>query len=83
MTGPESEATRNGVSAHRSAGTPSPLAGEGSAAALEVLEFDQVLELVAGHAAGALGAERIRARRPSADRDWIEGELAPGERVIP
>jgi len=77
MIGPESEATRNGVSAHRSAGTPSPLAGEGSAAALHVLEFDQVLELVAGHAAGALGAERIRGRRPSADRDWIDGELAP------
>ena len=77
MIGPESEATRNGVSAHRSAGTPSPLAGEGSLAALEVLEFDQVLELVAGFAAGDLGAERVRSRRPSADPDWIEGELAP------
>ncbi len=77
MTGLESEATRNGVSAQRSADTPSPLAGEGSLAALEVLEFDRVLDLVAGHAAGELGAERVRARRPSADRDWIEGELAP------
>jgi len=77
MTGLESETTRDGVSAHRSADTPSPLAGEGSLEALAVLEFDRVLELVAGHAAGELGAERVRARRPSADRDWIEGELAP------
>jgi len=77
MTGLESDATLNGVSAQRSAGTPSPLAGEGSGVALEVLEFDRVLELVAGHAAGALGAERVRARRPSSSREWIEGELLP------
>ena len=82
MTGLESEATRNGVSAHRSAGTPSPLAGEGSLTALEVLEFDRVLDLVAGYAAGSLGAERVRARRPSADPDWIEGELAPVAEVL-
>ena len=77
MIGLESEATRNGVSAHRSAGTPSPLAGEGSVAALGVLEFDRVLDLVAGYAAGPLGAERVRARRPTADLGWIDGELAP------
>jgi DNA mismatch repair protein MutS2 len=76
MIGLDSAAAPDGVSAHRSAGTPSPLAG-GSDAALLVLEFSRVLELVAQHAAGPLGAARIRARHPSSDSDWIAGELAP------
>ncbi|HEX7025045.1 MAG TPA: hypothetical protein VF187_09545, partial [Gemmatimonadales bacterium] len=65
------------MSAHRSAGTPSPLAAEAYADALEVLEFEAVLEGVAAHAAGPLGAERLRSRAPSTDEDWIRGELAP------
>ena len=77
MTGLDSAAALDGVSAHRSAGTPSPLAGEESIAALSVLEFGAVLELVAGHAAGELGRERVRFRRPSADGEWIAAELAP------
>ena len=46
------------------------------AAALGDLEFDEVLAAVAGHAAGPLGAARVRERRPSADLEWIREELA-------
>jgi len=77
MTALESTAVQDGVSAHWSAGTPSPLEPEAVAAALDVLEFQQVLELVAGHAVGPLGAVRVRSRRPSADLQWIHAELAP------
>ncbi len=77
MTALESTAVQDGVSAHRSAGTPSPLEPEAVDAALEVLEFQSVLELVAGHAAGPLGAARVRGRRPSAAADWIRAELGP------
>src|SRR5262245_18059740 len=77
MTALESTAVQDGVSAHRSAGTPSPLEPEAVAAALEVLEFPKVLELVAGHAVGLLGAGRVRSRQPSEDLDWTRTELAP------
>ena len=83
MTGLDSAAALDGVSAHRSAGTPSPLAGEESIAALSVLEFGAVLELVAGHAAGELGRERVKSRRPSADGEWIAAELAPVGELLP
>ncbi len=42
---------------------------------LEALEFPAVLDVVAGHAAGALAASALRARRPSPDPGWIEREL--------
>ncbi len=77
MTALDSTAVQDGVSAQRSAGTPSPLGPDASGAALTVLEFERVLELVAQHAAGPLGAERVRARRPAADLAWIREELAP------
>ncbi len=77
MTAPESGAARNGVSAHQSAGTPFPFSPEGTALALEALEFDRVLELVAGFAVGPLGAECIRARQPSVDPDLVRESLAP------
>jgi DNA mismatch repair protein MutS2 len=44
--------------------------------ALETIEFDQVVELVAARAVGPLGAARLRARRPTDDLAWIAGELA-------
>ena len=44
--------------------------------ALGVLEFGPALDMVAGHAASSLGAERVRELRPSADRHWIEREHA-------
>jgi dsDNA-specific endonuclease/ATPase MutS2 len=57
-------------------GTPLPLPAEATADALEDLEFGAVLDRVAGHAAGPLGAEVVRSRRPTGDRVWIEAELA-------
>ncbi|HET6579259.1 MAG TPA: Smr/MutS family protein [Gemmatimonadales bacterium] len=62
--------------AHMQGGTPSPLAPEQSADALETIEFAEVLELVAARAVGPLGAARVRARGPSDDLAWIAGELA-------
>ncbi|MDX2194643.1 MAG: hypothetical protein NW201_14965, partial [Gemmatimonadales bacterium] len=43
---------------------------------LATIEFPEVLALVAACAAGPLGAERIRARRPGTDRAALEAELA-------
>ncbi|NOT08267.1 MAG: hypothetical protein HOP28_08675, partial [Gemmatimonadales bacterium] len=80
MTAPGIGEAPNGVSAHQSAGTPFHLAGGSGSEpswALDVLEFGHVLELVAGHAAGPLGAERIRERRPSSDLAVIRAELTP------
>ncbi len=42
--------------------------------ALAVLEFPRVLDEVAGRAASALGAERVRRLEPTTDRSWIERE---------
>ena len=44
--------------------------------ALEALEVAAVLDRVAGHAVGELGAAAVRSRRPSADLAWIRAELA-------
>ena len=41
---------------------------------LAVVEFPAVLEVVAGRASSALGADRIRGSSPSADRTWIRAE---------
>jgi DNA mismatch repair protein MutS2 len=46
------------------------------------LEFARVLDGVAGFAAGPLGADRIRARRPGADPAWVEAELAPVAQLL-
>lgn len=55
---------------------PAPLPDSAVADALDTLEFPAVLEVVAGFAAGPLGAARVRARRPVADVAWIRDELA-------
>ncbi|MBA3341180.1 MAG: endonuclease MutS2 [Gemmatimonadaceae bacterium] len=47
-----------------------------NAHALGVLDYAAVIELVAGRASSALGAERVRASLPSRDRAWIEREHA-------
>lgn len=69
----------NGVPGHASAGTPlplpPPLPSEWTAEALETVEFRPVLELVARHAAGPLGAARVRGRWPTDDVASIEDEL--------
>jgi DNA mismatch repair protein MutS2 len=66
----------NGVPTDTGAGTPSPLPEERSADGLDAVELAPVLEIVAGHAAGPLGADRVRGRRPTLDLDWIRAELA-------
>jgi DNA mismatch repair protein MutS2 len=44
--------------------------------ALEVLEFERVLERVARRASSELGRERVRSLRPRRERDDVERELA-------
>ncbi|MDX2261948.1 MAG: Smr/MutS family protein [Gemmatimonadales bacterium] len=70
------EAGPIGVPSHGGSGTPLPLNPATSADALAALEFQAVLEVVAGHAAGPLGAAQLRARQPTADLGWIRWELA-------
>src|SRR2546425_11560143 len=52
--------------------------GGGGAApsVLETLEFPAALERVAAHAAGPLGAARVRSRAPATDPDAVRGALA-------
>ncbi|MGH7629640.1 MAG: endonuclease MutS2 [Gemmatimonadales bacterium] len=76
MTAVEGEPGADGVPEGPAAGTPSSLAGPGSVEALDTIELPAVLDIVAGHAAGPLGAERVRQRRPIADLAWIDRELA-------
>lgn len=76
MVSLDSTVVHDGVSAQRSAGTPS-LIREAMFQAAAALEFSRVLEVVAEYAAGPLGSARIRARRPSADGDWVRAELIP------
>ncbi|MEO5799838.1 MAG: Smr/MutS family protein [Gemmatimonadales bacterium] len=66
----------HGVRSFVEDGTPSPLDPAHSADALDSLEFEIALEVVAEYSAGPLGAEAIRARQPSTDADWIRFELA-------
>ena len=66
----------NGVPTDTEAGTPSPLPEERTADGLDTVELESVLEVVAGYAAGALGAARLRARRPVLELEWIRRELA-------
>ena len=47
-----------------------------NAHALGVIEFEPTLNVVAGHAASSLGAERVRESKPRADRAWVEREHA-------
>jgi DNA mismatch repair protein MutS2 len=65
-----------GVPAHTQGGTPLPLPAEQTADALDTIEFGAVLERVAGHAVGPLGAARVRNRWPTDDVEWIQEELA-------
>jgi DNA mismatch repair protein MutS2 len=65
----------DGVPAQTQGGTPLPLPEDQTADALETVEFGLVLELVAAHAVGPLGAARVRGRRPTDDLAWIRSEL--------
>ena len=66
----------NGVPTDTEAGTPSPLPEERTADGLDAIELEPVLEVVAGRAAGPLGADRVRSRRPTLDLGWVRRELA-------
>jgi DNA mismatch repair protein MutS2 len=66
----------DGVPTDTMAGTPSPLPDERTADGLEAIELAPVLEVVAGYAAGHLGAERVRSRRPTLELEWARRELA-------
>ena len=66
----------DGVPTDFEAGTPSPLPADRTADGLEAIELEPVLDVVAGHAAGPLGAARVRARGPTLDLEWIRQELA-------
>src|SRR5688572_17215467 len=50
--------------------------------ALQVLQFPETLGLVSGYAAGPLGAEAVRALRPSVVRIEIEQELQRVEQMM-
>ncbi len=53
----------------------------GSEDALQALEFAAVLDQIAALAAGPLGAESIRRRRPVTDVPWIQAELGRVEEL--
>jgi dsDNA-specific endonuclease/ATPase MutS2 len=56
-------------------GTPSFLDPALSSDAFGSLELSAVLDVVADHAVGPLGAEAVRMRRPMDDTEWIRHEL--------
>jgi DNA mismatch repair protein MutS2 len=66
----------DGVPTDTEAGTPSPLPDERSTDGFDAIELEAVLEVVAGHAAGPLGADRVRSRRPTLELGWVRRELA-------
>ncbi len=70
------DGSAHGVPDPTGTGTPPRFLSDDSADALDTIEFGPVLELVAAHAAGLLGAERVLARRPTDDLAWIRAELA-------
>ena len=76
----------DGVPAQLQGGTPSPLPAGRSADALETIEFGPVLELIAAHAVGPLGAARIR-DPPAQRRHHLDSSRAgsgcPGGRFVP
>ena len=65
----------DGVPAQFQGGTPLPLPAGQSDDALDTIEFGAVLERVAGHAVGPLGAASVRGRRPTGNVEWIRLEL--------
>ncbi|HWN19737.1 MAG TPA: Smr/MutS family protein [Gemmatimonadales bacterium] len=70
-----------GVPSNTQGGTPVPLAESQTADALDTIEFSVVLERVAAHAVGTLGADRVRDRWPTDDVEWIREELARVDQV--
>lgn len=50
--------------------------------ALQVLQFPEALDLVAGFASSPLGAEAVRLLTPSDSRGWIEAELRRVDQML-
>src|SRR6184192_4030760 len=69
MSGAEPQASARGQPV-------TPGAGPGWAPVLDTLEFPAALERVAAHAAGPLGAARVRGRTPASDPAAIRAALA-------
>ena len=65
------------MQARESVGTPFQFLAAVSGPTNDALEFHRALDVVAAHARGPLGAERVRQRRPSSNHVEIEGALAP------
>lgn len=72
----ELRGTGTGVRAQDGASTPFTFSRVADEATLATLEFPAALELVAGHAAGPLGAARVRGRQPLAAAAAIAESLA-------
>jgi DNA mismatch repair protein MutS2 len=53
-----------------------------NAHALEVLQLDEALAIVAGHASSALGAEAVRALRPVDALAWVDEELRRVDQML-
>ena len=67
----------HGVPAQESVGTPFQFPTGVQRSSLEALEFARVLDVVAGHTRGPLGADRIRARIPESDGVAAIAALVP------
>lgn len=72
---PASGTPTSGVQARSGAGTPSSFAVAADRV-WAVLEAGPALDAVASYASGPLGAARVRARRPEANPDAIQADLA-------
>ncbi len=67
----------NGVQARESVGTPFQFPTGVQRSSLDALEFARVLDVVAVHARGPLGADRIRSRIPETDVVLAIADLMP------
>ena len=50
--------------------------------ALQVLQFPETLDVVAGFAAGPMGAAAVRALEPSIATEWVDNELRRVEEML-
>src|SRR5690348_11765387 len=83
MTSRDTQQQSGGVQVARATGTPSSVSGQvASDAVLGQLEFLSALDIVAGYAAGPLGAASVRGRRPADSVVWASGELAAAGEVM-
>src|SRR5690349_2860217 len=83
MTSRDTMQQPGGVQVAKATGTPSSFPGAvASDAVLERLEFAAALDVVAGYAAGPLGAASVRRRRPADSVAWASRELAAAGEIM-